>query len=283
MVRRVPNGDIELHAEALLSDGPLAEGERMPVILLSEAEAPSSRWPRSLLDGLAERAGAVIWFDTRDCGRSTYLDEPYVMEDLTADVLMVLDAFGVDRAHVLGRSMGGQVAQQLALAVPQRVGSLTLLSTTPGRRKEFGLPEDWLIDKMSERLFNDPPPDSSGRANWLVEQQEWFSGPVFTFDRAASLAAAASEVAECWRGPNGHGVAVVDAPDITDYLEHIAAPALVVHGTSDPVYPVPHAQALAERLQNAQLVLVEGLGHELPVAFVAQLLELMDRHVFRPR
>ena len=141
------------------------------------------------------------------------------------------------------------------------------------------MPEDWLIDKMTERLFNDPPPDGPGRANWLVEQQEWFSGPVFGFDRQAALVAAASEVAQCWRGPNGHGAAVVDAPDIVDYLHHIEVPALVVHGTADPVYPVPHAQALAERLPRSQLVLIEGLGHELPGGFVDQLLDLMDQHV----
>lgn len=278
MVRRVQSGDIELHAEALFSSG-FDDGDVVPVILLSEAEAPSSRWPEPLRNGLAERAGGVIWFDTRDCGRSSYVDTPYVLEDLTVDVLMVLDAFGVDRAHVLGRSMGGQIAQQLALAMPQRVASLTLLSTTPGRREVFGMPEDWLIDKMTERLFNDPPPDGPGRANWLVDQQEWFSGPVFGFDRTAALAAAAAEVAEGFRGPNGHGAAVVEAPDIIDYLEHIALPALVIHGTADPVYPVPHAQALAERLRDAQLVLVEGLGHELPDGFVGQLLDLVDDHI----
>jgi len=233
--------------------------------------------------GLAERTGEVIWFDTRDCGRSTYLDEPYELEDLMLDAAAVLDAFEVERAHVLGRSMGGQVAQQLALAMPQRVESLTLLSTTPGHREEFGLPEEWLLDKMSARLFNDPPLDDHGRAEWVVEQQQWFSGPVFEFDREQWIAAAAVEVAQCWRGPNGHGAAVVDAPDIANYLERIMVPSLIIHGTADPVYPVPHAQALAERLANSQLVLVEGLGHELPEEFVGQLIDLMAQHVLPSR
>ena len=280
MTRRVENGDVALHVEALFSSDWSSSGGGVPVILLSEAEAPSSRWPESLRHGLAELAGGVIWFDTRDCGRSSHVEEPYAMEDLMVDVLLVLDAFDVERAHIVGRSMGGQIAQQLALAMPNRVESLTLLSTTPGRREEFGMPEDWLIDKMSERLFAEPPPDDPGRARWLVEQQEWFSGPVFGFDRDAALQAASLEVVDCWRGPNGHGAAVVDAPDIADYLERITAPALVIHGTSDPVYPVPHAQALAERLSNAQLVLIEGLGHELPAQFVPQLLQLMDQHLF---
>lgn len=278
----VPNGEIELHVEALLPDASVANVTEAPIVLLSEAEAPSSRWPKMLLRGLAQLAGGVIWFDTRDCGRSSHVEFEYAMEDLMVDVLLVLDAFDCASAHVLGRSMGGQIAQQLGLAMPDRVESLTLLSTTPGRREDLGMPAEWLIDKMTERLFADPPLDVSGRADWLVDQQQWFSGPVFGFDRPSALVAANDEASACWRGPNGHGAAVVEAPDIFDYLEHIEAPALIIHGTADPVYPVPHAQALAERLPNAQLELIEGLGHELPDAFVSHLLELMRKAIFAP-
>ncbi len=172
--------------------------------------------------------------------------------------------------------MGGQVAQHLALGAPDRVRSLTFLSASPGRRDDYGLPEEWLIDKMTERLFAGPPSDPSDQAAWLVEQQEWFAGPVFEFDRADALAAATAEVSMGFRGQNHHGTAVVDAPDIADHLGHIEAPALVIQGTADPVLPVAHGQALAQRIPNAQLVLIEGLGHELPSAFVPQFLELLS-------
>jgi pimeloyl-ACP methyl ester carboxylesterase len=270
--RKVQSGNVELHAEALLAvDGLAAE----PCVLLSEAEAPGSRWPSELLVGIAERTGGAIWFDTRDTGRSAWLDTPYEMQDLADDVLAIADSFGADQVHLLGRSMGGQIAQYVALERPERVRSMTLVSTTPGRREEFGMPQEWLIDKMTERLFNPAPLDDEGRALWLVEQLEWFSGPVFEFDREAALKSAAVEVADGWRGPNGHGHAVVDALDVVDVLGTIAAPALVVHGTADPVYPIEHGQALAELLGNARLALIEGLGHEVPVAFVPTLLKLM--------
>lgn len=271
VVQTVSSDDVSLHTEALLNGSMHAP----PVILLSEAEAPSTRWPSELATGLAGLCGGVIWFDTRDCGRSSWPDEPYAIEDLVVDVLHVLDAYDVERAHVVGRSMGGQVAQQLALAMPQRLASLALLSSTPGRREEFGMPEDWLIDKMTERLFDDLPSGSVARAEWLVAQQLWFSGPVFEFDQQRALDGALAEVEMAWRGTNRHGEVVVDAPDIVDYLQHIVAPTLIVHGTADPVLPVRHAQALAERIPRSKLVLVEGLGHELPDAFVPQLLELM--------
>lgn len=275
IVRRVMNGEVALYSEALLNDA----NDSTPVVLLSEAEEPSSRWSGELLSALAERTGGSIWFDTRDIGRSSWIDEPYGLEELVVDVLMVLDEYNVESAHLLGRGMGGQVAQQLTLAMPERVTSLTLISSTPGRREEFGMPEEWLIDKMTERLFKGAPDDPAELAEWVVEQQEWFNGPVFPFDRDAALSRAAGEIEQGWWGPNGHGTAVVNARDVVDYLSSISIPALVVHGTSDPVYPVAHAQGLADRLVNSQLVLIEGMGHELPASFLHQLVSLIEEHV----
>ena len=278
---RVTSGDtgladhVFLHSEALLNE----RNDAAPVVFLSGAEEPSSRWPVELLVELAQLTGGSIWFDTRDIGQSSWVDEPYELADLIVDTLHVLDAYDVPTAHFVGRGMGGQIAQQLTLAVPERVSSLTLLSSTPGRRDDFGDPADWLVDKMSERLFADPPTDADEVAEWITDQLEWFNGPVFNFDREATLAQMYDEIADGWRGPNGHGLVVVEAPDVVDFLVNITKPALVVHGTSDPVYPVPHAQGLANRLPNSQLVLVEGLGHELPNQFVPQLVALMSEHV----
>ena len=274
--QEVRNGDIVLHTEELVS----SDGEPVTTVLfLSEAEEPSSRWPIELLSSLAQRAGRAIWFDTRDVGRSSWIDEPYDIVDLMTDALVVLDAHGVDSAHLVGRGMGGQVAQQLALAMADRVASLTLISSTPGRREEFGMPEEWLVDKMTERLFAEPPTDPYELAEWMVEQLEWFNGPVFPFDRDAALTRAEAEISDGWRGPNGHGVAVVDAPDTVDYLPNLTIPTLVVHGTSDPVYPVAHGQGLADLLPRAELVLIEGMGHELPQSFVPQLVSLFEDRI----
>ena len=271
----VQSGDVELHSEALVNDSMTSP----PVLFLSGAEEPSSRWPKELLQSVASRTGGAIWFDTRDIGQSTWVEEPYGIDELVVDALLVMDSHDVASAHVVGRGMGGQVAQLLALARPDRVSSLTLVSSTPGRREEFGDPDEWLVDKMSERLFAGPPLKDGEVVDWIVEQLEWFNGPVFAFDRDHLITAVGAEVANGWRGPNGHGLAVVNAPDIVDELATIDVPALVVHGTSDPVYPVLHAQALAQRLPNSHLELIEGLGHELPVELVPQLVELLTEHV----
>lgn len=269
--RRISNGDVELYTEVT---APTRESGA-PVLLLSEAEAPSSRWPEVFVDGLVAAGSAVVRFDTRDTGRSSWVDEAYAMEDLVGDALAVLDDLGVSKAHLVGRSMGGIVAQYLAMDSPDRVASLTLISTTPGRREQYGLPEDWLIDRMSQRLFEDAPVGVVARVEWIIDQLEWFSGPLFDFDRPAAAREVYGEVTEMWRGHNGHGHAVVDSPDRFDELAKLSVPTVVIHGTADPVYPVGHGQALAEQIPNGRLHLIEGLGHELPDRFLPQLLELI--------
>lgn len=269
LTRRVQNGSVELHCEEYRQGNFQASA---PMLLLSEAEAPSSRWPDELLTALVEQYGRVIWFDTRDTGRSSWPLDPYSMDDLAGDVLAVLDAHGVGAAHLFGRSMGGQVAQAVALTAPERVASMVLMSTTPGRREELGLPEEWLIEKMSERFLQEPPGDPTGRAEWIVDQLEWFAGPAFAFDRDERLAAVAEESANYWRGPNAHGVAVIEAPDILDELAQLTMPVTIIHGTADPVLPVAHATALNDAIPGSTLHLIEGLGHDLPAAVMPQIL-----------
>jgi pimeloyl-ACP methyl ester carboxylesterase len=275
----IDNGGIELFVDVRASASPSGD----VVLLLSEAEAPSTRWPETFVEGLAALGCAVIRFDTRDIGRSSWLDDPYLIDDLVTDARFVLDHFEVASAHICGRSMGGIVAQHLAIDSPERVASLSFLSTTPGRRDDLGLPEPWLVDLMTERLYGDRPESLVERVGWVIDQLEWFSGPLFDFDRTAAAQAGFTEVSEMWRGPNGHGHAVVEVEDRFDELPLITAHSMVVHGTADPVYPVAHGQALAEQLEHASLHLIEGLGHELPERFVPQVIDLFAHLRHRAR
>ena len=269
----IESGEVTLHVETLQASEP--KTDHRSVLLLSEAEAPSSRWPTELLTGLARSVGRCCWFDTRDVGASTWTEEPYTMGDLVDDALAVIEGIGAEPVDVFGRSMGGEIAMRLAISRPELVRSLLLLSTTPGRRDELGLPEDWLIEKMSGRLLEGPPTDHESRARWIVDQLEWFSGPVFEFDRDGALVRAEAEVREQWRGPNGHGAAVMEADDVVDSLRSVSHPTLVIHGTADPVLPVDHARAINTLVEHSRLALIEGLGHELPDAFIGQLLSLI--------
>ena len=259
------------------------EAAAEPALLLSEAEAPSSRWPDELIAALCGATGAVIRFDTRDAGRNEPSAGAYSLQDLAADAVAILDERGVGRAHLIGRSMGGMIAQLVALDHADRVASLTLVSTTAGVSPGLPGPEAWLVDKMADRLFGDRPASVEERAEWIVEQLAWFSGRRYEFDRERAMAAARGEATGEWHDACGHGDAVVDAPARYHRLADIEVPTLVVHGTADPVYSPDHGLALADGIPGAHLELIDGLGHEVPAEFGGQLARLVEGVVERSR
>ena len=265
-------------------DGPDGGPAPLPVLLVAGADAHCTSWTPALIEPLTALGHRVVRYDHRDSGLSTKVpaDVGYTLEDLAADALTVMDAHGIDRAHVIGRSMGGMVGQVLALDHADRVATLTLVCSTPGLGDErLPMAADWLVDRMTERLFAEPPGTDAARASWIVEQGEWFAGPRYPAPTAERLAIAVAEVARCWYPESGHGVAVGASPSRLDRLDEIATPTLVVHGTADPVFSVEHALALAEGIRGAELWLVEELGHELPDGLVPELLPRLQAHLIR--
>jgi pimeloyl-ACP methyl ester carboxylesterase len=235
-----------------------------------------------LINGLLDATGSVLTFDQRDMGRSGQAVEDYALTDLVDDAVAILDHFSVRSAHILGRGMGGMVAQLLALGQPRRVRSLTLLSTTAGASETAEQPAEWLVERMAERLFGDPPSTAIEQVQAIVEQREWFAGNRFGFDPEVELDAIAREVAASSYPPDhvpGHGRAVVHADSRHGHLPALKAPTLIVHGTEDPVYPPSHAFALHELIPDSRLELIEGLGHELPAGFVDQFAGIVTAFV----
>jgi len=252
------------------------------VLLVSGADAPCGRWTPAYVEPLVQADFQVIRYDLRDVGRSQLMghDEPYRLDDLAADAVGVLDELDIDRAHVIGRSMGGMIGQLLALDRGERVRSLTLVGTTPGLGDDRLSPAaDAVVDALAERLFQPPPTDEGARVAWMVDGYRIFNGPGFAFDEVAQRAAAEVEVATAWRPETGHGVAVAASPSRLDRLGEIKAPTLVVHGDADGVFPIDHAEALHRGIADSELWVVEGLGHELPddfaPAFTARVLAFL--------
>ena len=159
---------------------------------------------------------------------------------------------------------------------------MTLACSTPGLGDErLPVAADWLLERMTERLFTGPPRDASDRVAWIVEQDEWFAGSRYAVPTASRLVIAVAEVARCWYPESGHGAAVGASPSRLDRLGGIGVPTLVVHGTADPVFSVEHAVALADGIPEAELWLVEDLGHELPDGLMRDLLPRLTAHLTR--
>ncbi|MCF2528991.1 alpha/beta fold hydrolase [Yinghuangia soli] len=259
-------GDVDLAVQAF--GDPAAPA----VLLIAGAESSMDWWHDELVDRIAGRGRYVIRYDARDTGRSTTypVGAPgYTGDDLTADALGVLDAFGLRTAHIVGISMGGGIAQDIGIAHPDRAASLTLMSTTlagPGSAESTELPP------MSEdlaKLFAEPAegPDWSDRdavLAYFVTAERNFSGTIpvdedeirriagRAFDRSPSPAAAANH----W---------IMDQGDKTPgRVGDITAPTLVMHGTADPLFPYGHGEALAAAIPGARLVALPGAGHQMP-------------------
>jgi pimeloyl-ACP methyl ester carboxylesterase len=239
------------------------------VLLMAGATSSMDWWERDLCVRIASGGRLVIRYDQRDTGRSvTY--EPgapeYTGADLVDDAIGILDSLDVGAAHVVGVSMGGGMAQWLAIAYPERVASLTLVSTSPGSGND--------LPPMSDELrsvFANPPsdPDWSDRetvVEHIVDDWAPYVGSVSpgearlreiagrVFDRSRNLE---SSMKNHWLIESG------GSPGRAR-LREITAPTLVVHGTEDPLFPYPHAEALAREIPMARLLPLEGMGHGYP-------------------
>jgi pimeloyl-ACP methyl ester carboxylesterase len=241
------------------------------VLLIMGAAASMLLWEDDFCERLASGGRFVIRYDHRDTGRSvTYAPgaPEYTGDDLVSDAAGVLDALGVARAHIVGLSMGGGIAQLLALDYPDRVSSLTLISTSPGSGPD--LPA---MSKELRAYFAEPPPqpdwsDRDAVIDYLVEDERVYAARSRPFDETArrELAGRNFDRSIDLASSMTNHFLLDGGGSVRERLDQIHAPALVIHGEEDPLFPPAHGQALAEELPNARLLMLEQTGHELPRA-----------------
>ncbi|MFG6412416.1 alpha/beta fold hydrolase [Roseateles sp. DC23W] len=266
-----------------------------PLLLIMGLGMQLVAWPDGFVDELVARGFRVIRFDNRDVGLSQSFDAlglpniplaallhtlrlpirpPYQLADLARDAVGVLDALGIDRAHVCGASMGGMVAQHLGFAHAQRVKSLTLMMTSSGHRS---LPKESL--KVRRVLLSRPRPGATPEqqlANILdhfVRLYGVIGSPGFPTAPAALRERIAQGVKRAYRPQAAARQLVAIAADRhrAERLPRITAPTLVLHGEGDALIPVAAAHDLARRIAGAQLKIIPGWGHDLPEPLWPQL------------
>lgn len=213
-----------------------------------------ARWGwEPVLDGLARRF-RLLWFDNRGIGDSSVPEGPYTTAAMAADVVAILDDAGIDRAHVVATSLGGLVAQELALEVPERVERLVLVCTHPGGDAAYPLPEP------TQRLIAEMPSmEPRAGLERAVRNALREDVPEEVVERIMRHRLAGPPDPAGWQAQ----AAASTGHDAADRLHRIDQPTLIVHGTADVVVDPRNAALLAERIPDARVVEFDGAGHLL--------------------
>ncbi len=275
------------------SDGPV-------MLLIMGLGIPSAAWPPDFIDSLTAAGYRVLTFDNRDVGRSEILGDakppglllqavrqalgmrvsaPYTLRDMAIDAAELMRGLGVDRAHVIGASMGGMIAQTLALALPQRAVSLTsIMSTTNDRDLPRPKRE---IARYALRHMRDRTPAGMRRYHegfWpLIES------PAYRHSED-ELKAFLDRIFTRGISPTGslrQTLAILAAPPRGEALRQLAVPTLVIHGDADPLVPVECGYATAKAIPNAEMLVFEGMGHDLPQALIGRISAAIVTHARR--
>jgi pimeloyl-ACP methyl ester carboxylesterase len=241
-----------------------------PLVLLCGLGSQVLYWREEFCFGLVDRGFFVLRVDIRDSGLSTHLpeDAAYTLSDMGDDIVAVIDALGVDRVHLAGQSLGGMIAQTVAIEHPQRVQTLTSISGHTGNL-EFGKPSDEAVaalaappgatrDEQIER-------DTANRRIWA--SPSWFD--------EAETRAYYAESYDRARSPTGslrQFNAMIASGSREEALRVLTTPTLVIHGTLDPLIAPDGGTRTAELVPGAELLMIEGMGHDLPVEAWQQII-----------
>jgi pimeloyl-ACP methyl ester carboxylesterase len=256
-----------------------------PVLLVQGIGASMLWWEEGLCRMIADAGRFVIRYDHRDTGRSVAYEPgrpEYTGADLVSDAVAVLDAYGIEAAHVVGVSAGGAFAQLVAVDFPDRVLSLVLISTSPALpgERELPPPTDSFI-----RFLGTAEVDGSDAASvieHLVAYSRVLSGGRRAFDEVAArdLIRRDTERARDFMSAQNHDILREDERS-HEPLSAIAVPALVIHGSADPMFPLEHGQALAEEIPAATLLVLEDAGHGVERADWEAIAEAIVEHTLR--
>jgi len=255
-------------------------------------------WPEPFCRELASRGYQVIRYDNRDTGFSTKFDGqvapgvasllfrsvlrlpirvPYTLRDMADDAAGLLDAIGVEAAHIIGASMGGMIAQNFAVSYPQRVSSLTSIMSTSGHRSLPGA--DPLVTR---HLFWTRPSGNNREAviSHNMRTIELIGSPAYPVDEEARREMTSTSFDRCYfpSGFTRHVAAIVHDGDRRNRLRTIAAPTLVIHGREDPLVPLAGGIDTAEHIPGAHLEVIDGMGHNFPVELWPKIIDLIVDH-----
>jgi pimeloyl-ACP methyl ester carboxylesterase len=265
-----------------------------PLVLIMGLATQMIHWDEPFCALLGERGYRVIRFDNRDIGRSTKIDaagvpgtaammlgtgrSAYLLRDMANDTIGLLDHLGIDRAHIAGASMGGMIVQQLAIDHPGRVLSMCSIMSATGNRR-LRLPR-W---RAFGTVMAKPPSSRDGYVEQAVKTFKVIGSPGYPMDEPHFREIVGRAYDRCFHPP---GVArqlhaINCSGNRTRALGQVDLPALVIHGTADPLVRLSGGRATARAIPGARLHLVEGMGHDLPHQLHGEFAEAIDSNARR--
>jgi pimeloyl-ACP methyl ester carboxylesterase len=274
----------------------LGDPDAPAALLIMGVSAQLIDWPEAFCHALAERGLQVVRFDNRDAGLSTHMTSApppdlaaalagdlssasYTLSDMAADAVGLMDALGIGKAHAVGASMGGGIAQTMALEHPERVCSLTSMMFTTGN-PSVGQP----AHNVLREIFGGPRPVTRDDAiRQMVRAFRAVGSPEYAADES-EIAARAGRAYDRSYDPMGtarQAVATVASGDRTERLRQLDVPTLVIHGLADRLCDASGGRATAEAIPGAELLLIEGMGHDLPRALQTQIAARIAEFVWR--
>jgi pimeloyl-ACP methyl ester carboxylesterase len=267
-----------------------------PLLLVMGLGGQAIMWDEGFCEALVAQGHHVIRYDNRDVGLSTKfgaagipdvaalmvqaangeaLKVPYTLDDMAGDAVGLLDALGIESAHVCGASMGGMIVQTLAIRHTARLRSMTSIMSTTGKPGlEPGKPEAMAV------LTLPPPADRAGSLDAAVRTWRTIGSPGFPFDEE-KIRSRAGRLYDRSFYPEGTArqlAAVMAGGSRADLLKEVTTPTLVIHGAEDPLIPLSGGQDTAESVPGAALVVIEGMGHDLPEGAWPRLVGAISEH-----
>ncbi|MFC4944213.1 alpha/beta fold hydrolase [Pseudonocardia sp. GCM10023141] len=275
-------GEVELAYETI------GDPERPTVLLIMGLGGYRHYWPDGFCRMLADSGHHVVRFDNRDVGDSTHLADhgpvdiaavlagraapPYSLEDLADDTVGLIEALGLRSAHLVGMSLGGMIAQSVAIGHPDRIGSLTSFASTTNDPTVGGAQPEAM-----RALTAAPPTTREGMAEHAVATARVIGSTGFDLDEGwlRDRGRRAFDIGVDPAGLSRQTAAALTARDRTPALRSLRVPTLVVHGAVDPLCDVSGGRATAAAVPDADLMVVDGLGHDLPPGFWPSLVDVV--------
>jgi pimeloyl-ACP methyl ester carboxylesterase len=278
------------------------EGNEQPLLLVGGLGVQLSKWSKTFRDALTARNFKVIAYDNRDVGLSSKHDDwgpadtkaafaqarakqvvqaPYRLEDMAKDAAALLTALEIEKAHVLGSSNGGAIAQIMAIEFPEKVATMVAIMATSGRR---GLPRpegevaEWLTRPRN------PAGTREGAMDEAVETARIIGSPRFPSPEAELREEAAQQYDRCFypAGSSRHLLASIASGDgRVARLSEISAPTLVIHGRDDPLIPLPGGEDIKNSIPDAELLVIDGMGHDFPDALIPEIANAVEKNAQR--